>query len=152
MKLGGNRFYNQDGVIIRGKAETKDVNSFTNEKVKKDVFVQAYWNPNGINASGGKGNVAYGIVIPVQGGSFVMRPLGTKEDKTGFNSAKKYLTNAEFVKLAKASNEYFQDPNNRQAGKFNPNVDFAQYGDDSLFEGLIPTTESNIRKVNKTQK
>ena len=64
----------------------------------------------------------------------------------------KYLTNAEFVKLAKASNEYFQDPNNRQAGKFNPNVDFAQYGDDSLFEGLIPTTESNIRKVNKTQK
>lgn len=152
MKLGGNRFYNQEGVIIRGKAETKDVNSFTNEKIKKDVFVQAYWNPNGINASGGKGNVAYGIVIPVQGGSFVMRPLGTKEDKTGFNSAKKYLTNAEFVKLAKASNEYFQDPNNRQAGKFNPNVDFAQYGDDSLFEGLIPTTDSNIRKVNKTQK
>ena len=152
MKLGSNRFYNQEGVIIRGKAETKDVNSFTNEKIKKDVFVQAYWNPNGINASGGKGNVAYGIVIPVQGGSFVMRPLGTKEDKTGFNSAKKYLTNAEFVKLAKASNEYFQDPNNRQAGKFNPNVDFAQYGDDSLFEGLIPTTDSNIRKVNKTQK
>ena len=152
MKLSGNRFYNQEGVIIRGKAETKDVNSFTNEKIKKDVFVQAYWNPNGINASGGKGNVAYGIVIPVQGGSFVMRPLGTKEDKTGFNSAKKYLTNAEFVKLAKASNEYFQDPNNRQAGKFNPNVDFAQYGDDSLFEGLIPTTDSNIRKVNKTQK
>ena len=152
MKLGSNRFYNQDGVIIRGKAETKDVNSFTNEKIKKDVFVQAYWNPNGINASGGKGNVAYGIVIPVQGGSFVMRPLGTKEDKTGFNSAKKYLTNAEFVKLAKASNEYFQDPNNRQAGKFNPNVDFTQYGDDSLFEGLIPTTDSNIRKVNKTQK
>lgn len=152
MKLGGNRFYNQEGVIIRGKAETKDVNSFTNEKIKKDVFVQAYWNPNGINASGGKGNVAYGIVIPVQGGSFVMRPLGTKEDKTGFNSAKKYLTNAEFVKLAKASNQYFQDPNNRQAGKFNPNVDFAQYGDDSLFEGLIPTTDSNIRKVNKTQK
>ena len=152
MKLSGNRFYNQEGVIIRGKAETKDVNNFTNEKIKKDVFVQAYWNPNGINASGGKGNVAYGIVIPVQGGSFVMRPLGTKEDKTGFNSAKKYLTNAEFVKLAKASNEYFQDPNNRQAGKFNPNVDFAQYGDDSLFEGLIPTTESNIRKVNKTQK
>ena len=125
MKLGGNRFYNQEGVIIRGKAETKDVNSFTNEKIKKDVFVQAYWNPNGTNKSGGKGNVAYGIVIPVQGGSFVMRPLGTKEDKTGFNSAKKYLTNAEFVKLAKASNEYFQDPNNRQAGKFNPNVDFA---------------------------
>lgn len=152
MKLGSNRFYNQDGVIIRGKAETKDVNSFTNEKIKKDVFVQAYWNPNGINASGGKGNVAYGIVIPVQGGSFVMRPLGTKEDKTGFNSAKKYLTNAEFVKLAKASNQYFQDPNNRQAGKFNPNVDFTQYGDDSLFEGLIPTTDSNIRKVNKTQK
>ena len=152
MKLGNNRFYNQDGVIIRGKAETKDVNNYTNEKIKKDVFVQAYWNPNGINASGGKGNVAYGIVIPVQGGSFVMRPLGTKEDKTGFNSAKKYLTNAEFVKLAKASNEYFQDPNNRQAGKFNPNVDFAQYGDDSLFEGLIPTTDSNIRKVNKTQK
>ena len=152
MKLGNNRFYNQDGVIIRGKAETKDVNNYTNEKIKKDVFVQAYWNPNGINASGGKGNVAYGIVIPVQGGSFVMRPLGTKEDKTGFNSAKKYLTNAEFVKLAKASNQYFQDPNNRQAGKFNPNVDFAQYGDDSLFEGLIPTTDSNIRKVNKTQK
>lgn len=152
MKLSGNRFYNQEGVIIRGKAETKDVNSFTNEKIKKDVFVQAYWNPNGINASGGKGNVAYGIVIPVQGGSFVMRPLGTKEDKTGFNSAKKYLTNAEFVKLAKASNEYFQNPNNRQSGKFNPNVDFAQYGDDSLFEGLIPTTDSNIRKVNKTQK
>lgn len=152
MKLGNNRFYNQDGVIIRGKAETKDVNNYTNEKIKKDVFVQAYWNPNGINASGGKGNVAYGIVIPVQGGSFVMRPLGTKEDKTGFNSAKKYLTNAEFVKLAKASNQYFQDTNNRQAGKFNPNVDFAQYGDDSLFEGLIPTTDSNIRKVNKTQK
>lgn len=152
MKLSGNRFYNQEGVIIRGKAETKDVNTFTNEKIKKDVFVQAYWNPNGINASGGKGNVAYGIVIPVEGGSFVMRPLGTKEDKTGFNSAKKYLTNTEFVKLAKASNEYFQDPNNRQAGKFNPNVDFAQYGDDSLFEGLIPTTGSNIRKVNKTQK
>ena len=152
MKLDGNRFYNQEGVIIRGKAETGKTNSFTNEKVKKDVFVQAYWNPNGINASGGKGNVAYGIVIPVQGGSFVMRPLGTKEDKTGFNSAKKYLTNAEFVKLAKASNEYFQDPNNRQAGKFNPNVDFAQYGDDNLFEGLIPTTGSNVRKVNKTQK
>ena len=152
MKLDGNRFYNQEGVIIRGKAETKDINTYTNERVKKDVFVQAYWNPNGTNASGGKGNVAYGIVIPVQGGSFVMRPLGTKEDKTGFNSAKKYLTNAEFVKLAKASNEYFQDPNNRQAGKFNPNVDFAQYGDDKLFEGLIPTTGSNIRKVNKTQK
>ena len=152
MKLGGNRFYNQDGVIIRGKAETGKTNSLTNEKVKKDVFVQAYWNPNGINASGGKGNVAYGIVIPVQGGSFVMRPLGTKEDKTGFNSAKKYLTNAEFVKLAKASNEYFQDQNNRQAGKFNPNVDFAKYGDDSLFEGLIPTTDSNVRKLNKTQR
>ena len=152
MKLGGNRFYNQEGVIIRGKAETGETNPYLNEKVKKDVFVQAYWNPNGTNASGGKGNVAYGIVIPVQGGSFVMRPLGTKEDKTGFNSAKKYLTNAEFVKLAKASNEYFQDPNNRQAGKFNPNVDFAQYGDDKLFEGLIPTTGSNIRKVNKTQK
>ena len=152
MKLDGNRFYNQEGVIIRGKAETGETNPYLNEKVKKDVFVQAYWNPNGTNASGGKGNVAYGIVIPVQGGSFVMRPLGTKEDKTGFNSAKKYLTNAEFVKLAKASNEYFQDPNNRQAGKFNPNVDFAQYGDDKLFEGLIPTTGSNIRKVNKTQK
>ena len=152
MKLGGNRFYNQEGVIIRGKAETGETNPYLNEKVKKDVFVQAYWNPNGTNASGGKGNVAYGIVIPVQGGSFVMRPLGTKEDKTGFNSAKKYLTNAEFVKLAKASNEYFQDPNNRQAGKFNPNVDFAQYGDDKLFEGLIPTTGSNTRKVNKTQK
>ena len=96
--------------------------------------------------------MAYGIVIPVQGGSFVMRPLGTKEDKTGFNSAKKYLTNAEVEKFAKASNKYFQDPNNRKAGEFNPNVDFAQYGDDSLFEGLIPTTESNIRKVNKTQK
>ena len=152
MKLWGNRFYNQEGVIIRGKAETKDVNSFTNEKIKKDVFVQAYWNPNGINASGGKGNVAYGIVIPVQGGSFVMRPLGTKEDKTGFNSAKKYLTNAEFVKLAKASNEYFQDPNNRQAGKFNPNVDRTLYGDDNLFEGIIPTTDSNVRKLNKTQR
>ena len=53
MKLGGNRFHNQDGVIIRGKAETKDVNNFTNEKIKKDVFVQAYWNPNGINKNGG---------------------------------------------------------------------------------------------------
>ena len=152
MKLGGNRFYNQEGVIIRGKAETKDVNNYTNEKIKKDVFVQAYWNPNGINASGGKGNVAYGLVIPVQGGSFVMRPLGTKEDKTGFNSAKKYLTNEEFRKLAMAANQYFQDPNNRQAGKFNPNVDFAKYGDDSLFEGLLPTTDSNIRKVNRTRK
>ena len=152
MKLGGNRFYNQEGVIIRGKAQTNETNYLLNEKVKKDVFVQAYWNPNGTNKSGGKGNVAYGLAIPVQGGSFVMIPLGTKEDKTGFNSAKKYLTNAEFVKLAKASKEYFQDPNNRKAGEFNPNVDFAQYGDDSLFEGLIPTTESNIRKLNKTQR
>ena len=152
MKLDGNRFYNQEGVIIRGKAETGETNPYLNEKVKKDVFVQAYWNPNGTNANGGKGNVAYGIVIPVQGGSFVMRPLGTKEDRTGFNSAKKYLTNSEFVKLAKASNEYFQDPNNRQAGKFNPNVDFAQYGNDALFEGLIPTTVNSTRKKNKTQK
>ena len=96
--------------------------------------------------------MAYGIVIPVQGGSFVMRPLGTKEDKTGFNSAKKYLTNAEFEKFDKASKEYFLNPNNRQAGKFNPNVDRTLYGDDNLFEGIIPTTESNIRKVNKTKK
>ena len=152
MKLDGNRFYNQEGVIIRGKAETGETNPYLNEKVKKDVFVQSYWNPNGKNANGGKGSIAYGLAIPVKGGSFVMRPLGTKEDRTGFNSAKKYLTNAEFVKLAKASNEYFQDPNNRQAGKFNPNVDFAQYGNDALFEGLIPTTVNNTRKKNKTQK
>ena len=66
MKLGGNRFYNQDGVIIRGKAQTNETNYLLDEKVKKDVFVQAYWNPNGINKNGGKGNVAYGIVIPVK--------------------------------------------------------------------------------------
>ena len=145
------RFYNAEGVMMKGAVKVKDAKNKYGEPITKEVFVQSYWNPNGKNANGGKGSIAYGIVMPVQGGSFVMRPLSTKEDPSGAISAQKYFTNTDFSKFNNKTREYFSNPENRKSYKFNPNVDRELYGDDTLFNDLLPEMSGSKRKINITQ-
>lgn len=145
------RFYNADGVMMKGSAKFNEFGILGNQKTR-EVFVQAYWNENGKNANGGKGSIAYGLAIPVQGGTFVTRPLSSKEDPSGAKSVQKYFTNTEFSKFNNKTREYFSNPENRKGYKFNPSVDKTLYGDDTLFQDLLPSLGNNIRKVNKTQK
>ena len=144
------RFYNADGVMMKGSAKYNEFGVTGNQK-SREVFVQSYWNPNGKNANGGKGSIAYGLVMPVQGGSFVMRPLSSKEDPSGAKSVQKYFTNAEFSKFNNKTREYFSNPENRNGYKFNPNVDKTLYGDETLFTDLLPSLGNTVRQSNRTQ-
>ena len=122
--------YLQSGVMIRGNAKVKDKFDQFGQPVKQDVWVQTYWG-------GGKGKekLYFGLALPTQNGGFIMKPLSTKLDPTGFEASKKYLSNTEVAKLVKSSNEYFSNPQNRQFGRliteqlpedYN-NVDFSPY-------------------------
>ena len=144
------RFYNADGVMMKGSAKYNEFGPMGNQK-SREVFVQAYWNPNGKNANGGKGSIAYGLAIPVKGGSFVTRPLSSKEDPSGAKSVQKYFTNAEFSKFNNKTREYFSNPENRNGYKFNPNVDKTLYGDETLFTDLLPSLGNTVRQSNRTQ-
>ena len=144
------RFYNADGVMMKGSAKYNEFGPMGNQK-SREVFVQAYWNPNGKNANGGKGSIAYGLAIPVKGGSFVTRPLSSKEDPSGAKSVQKYFTNTEFSKFNNKTREYFSNPENRNGYKFNPNVDKTLYGDETLFTDLLPTLGNPVRLTNRTQ-
>ena len=104
--------YLQSGVMIRGNAKVKDGFDLFNQPLKQDVWVQTYWG-------GGKGKekLYFGLALPTQNGGFIMKPLSTKLDPTGFEASKKYLSNTEVAKLVKSSNEYFSNPQNRQFGR-----------------------------------
>ena len=104
--------YQQSGVMIRGNAKVKDKFDQFGQPVKQDVWVQTYWG-------GGKGKekLYFGLALPAQNGGFIMKPLSTKLDPTGFEASKKYLSNTEVAKLVKSSNEYFSNPQNRQFGR-----------------------------------
>ena len=125
--------YLQSGVMIRGGKNTGTTDKFGNP-IKKDVWVQTYWG-------GGKGKekLYFGLALPAQNGGFIMKPLSTKLDPTGFEASKKYLSNTEVAKLVKSSNEYFSNPQNRQFGRliteklpedYN-NVDFSPFFNNS---------------------
>ncbi len=103
--------YLQSGVMIRGGKNTGTTDKYGNP-IKKDVWVQTYWG-------GGKGKekLYFGLALPAQNGGFIMKPLSTKLDPTGFEASKKYLSNTEVAKLVKSSNEYFSNPQNRQFGR-----------------------------------
>ena len=104
--------YLQSGVMIRGNAKVKDKFDQFGQPIKQDVWVQTYWG-------GGKGKekLYFGLALPAQNGGFIMKPLSTKLDPTGFEASKKYLSNTELAKLVKSSNEYFSNPQNRQFGR-----------------------------------
>ena len=126
--------YLQSGVMIRGNAKVKDGFDQFGQPIKQDVWVQTYWG-------GGKGKekLYFGLALPAQNGGFIMKPLSTKLDPTGFEASKKYLSNTEVAKLVKSSNEYFSNPQNRQFGRliteqlpedYN-NVDFSPFFNNS---------------------
>lgn len=144
------RFYNAEGIMMKGNAKYKsNLDPLGGEKTK-EVFVQAVWNPNGRNAQGGKGNISYNLVMPVVGGSFVSRPLGTDKDKTGFNAAKKYFSNSDYIKFIKSSNEYFSIPENRKNPQFQKDVNKDIYGSDDLFENILLDQSPRINlKLNR---
>ena len=134
--------YQQSGVMIRGGKNTGTTDKFGNP-IKKDVWVQTYWG-------GGKGKekLHFGLALPAQNGGFIMKPLSTKLDPTGFEASKKYLSNTEVAKLVKSSNEYFSNPQNRQFGRliteqlpqdYNE-VDFTPYFNTSSNKPKIKTT------------
>ena len=81
-----------------------------------------------------------------------MRPLSSKEDPSGARSVQKYFTNAEFSKFNNKTREYFSNPENRKGYKFNPSADRTLYGDDALFQDLLPSLGNNIKLPNRTQK
>ena len=135
--------YQQSGVMIRGNAKVKDKFDQFGQPIKQDVWVQTYWG-------GGKGKekLYFGLALPAQNGGFIMKPLSTKLDPTGFEASKKYLSNTEVAKLVKSSNEYFSNPQNRQFGRliteqlpqdYNE-VDFTPYFNTSSNKPKIKTT------------
>lgn len=103
--------YLQSGVMIRGGKNTGTTDRFGNP-IKQDVWIQTYWG-------GGKGKekLYFALALPTRNGGFIMKPLSTKLDPTGFEASKKYLSNTEVAKLVKSSNEYFSNPQNRQFGR-----------------------------------
>ena len=64
-----------------------------------------------------KEKIYFALALPTKNGGFIMKPLSTKLDPTGFEASKKYLSNTEVAKLVKSSNEYFSNPQNRQFGR-----------------------------------
>lgn len=139
--------YQQSGVMIRGGKNTGATDKYGNP-IKKDVWIQTYWG-------GGKGKekLYFGLALPAQNGGFIMKPLSTKLDPTGFEASKKYLSNTEVAKLVKSSNEYFSNPQNRQFGRliteqlpedYN-NVDFSPFFNTSSNQSK-PQIKTSSRK------
>lgn len=115
LKTGANTtgYYNQGGISIRGSIGKGDG--------KKDVWVTAYWNPNGNNK---KGAMAYGLSIPSNDGlGMTTVPLGSNGDRSGLTTARKYLSNSDFTKLVKETAIFGQNADLRRGGKYVPNPD-----------------------------
>ena len=112
----------------------------------KEVFVKANWNPNGgQNRSGG---LAFTVAIPVEGGSFIEKPLGSIRDKTGMTTAMKFLSTKSFENFVKTAREYYSKPENRKAGTKITNGLPATYGN-ADFTGILP--DNSLKSLSSSE-
>lgn len=112
-------YYQQNAISLKGAVKSKD--KLTGEDATQDVFVTAYWNPNG--GKTGKGSVAYGISLPSKKGGMTTKPLASKQDPTGMSRAQQYLSNTDYVKLLKAASIIQNNANLQGGGKFINDID-----------------------------
>ena len=81
-------YYQQDAISIKGTVRTAAGKTVQGDDIPastKDVFVTAYWNPNG--GKKGNGSVAYGVSLPSAKGGMTTKPLASKQDPTGMSRA-----------------------------------------------------------------
>jgi len=112
-------YYQQNAISIKGAVKAQD--KLTGEETTQDVFVTAYWNPNG--GKKGNGSVAYGVSLPSAKGGMTTKPLASKQDPTGLSRAQQYLSNTDYVKLLKAASIIQNNANLQGGGKFINDID-----------------------------
>ena len=117
-------YYQQNAISLKGTVRTAAGKTVAGDDIPastKDVFVTAYWNPNG--GKTGKGSVAYGISLPSEKGGMTTKPLASKQDPTGMSRAQQYLSNTDYVKLLKAASLIQNNTKLQRSGTFVKDVD-----------------------------
>jgi hypothetical protein len=117
-------YYQQDAISLKGTVRTAAGKTAEGDDIPastKDVFVTAYWNPNG--GKKGNGSVAYGVSLPSAKGGMTTKPLASKQDPTGLSRAQQYLSNTDYVKLLKAASLIQNNTKLQRSGTFVEDVD-----------------------------
>ena len=117
-------YYQQNAISLKGTVRTAAGKTAQGDDIPastKDVFVTAYWNPNG--GKKGNGSVAYGVSLPSAKGGMTTKPLASKQDPTGLSRAQQYLSNTDYVKLLKAASLIQNNTKLQRSGTFVEDVD-----------------------------
>ena len=117
-------YYQQNAISLKGTVRTAAGKTREGDDIPastKDVFVTAYWNPNG--GKKGNGSVAYGVSLPSEKGGMTTKPLASKQDPTGMSRAQQYLSNTDYVKLLKAASLIQNNTKLQRSGTFVEDID-----------------------------